>query len=373
MQADWPGGEGSTNLRAREASRARRMTVHACGCVGALVLVWLAFRDVTWARVSALLIDRGPLLLVVLVPQLLALAVETWGWKLTLDELDHRVDYGRLFNVRTATEAVGQTLPAGVVFCETLKPVLLNHHCGMPFGAGVGAAAGRKFLRTAAHALYAGLAFAIGYRALREGSERVIGASGLEWILLGSALVLALVASGVALTLSQGSLAARLHCLLLRLPSARLRRALRNRRAHFGVADRETRRFFALGAPRLTPPTLLCVVAWSCEVFESWLILMLLGVPVGFDQLIGFDVAISLARQALFIVPAGLGVQDAGYRTLLEALAVPDAVNVAAAFALIKRGRELVWALIGFAVLGLIRRPAAAHLEGVRLPLGVAR
>jgi uncharacterized membrane protein YbhN (UPF0104 family) len=59
---------------------------------------------------------------------------------------------------------------------------------------------------------------------------------------------------------------------------------------------------------------------------------------------------VSLLRSLVFVVPAGLGVQDAGYAVLLRALGVPDSVEVAAAFSLLKRGRELLWVGLGIAL-----------------------
>jgi hypothetical protein len=57
------------------------------------------------------------------------------------------------------------------------------------------------------------------------------------------------------------------------------------------------------------------------------------------------------------MLPAGLGVQDLGYLTFLRALQVPDVLNVAAAFLLLKRSKECFWAVVGYVVLALELRP----------------
>jgi len=49
--------------------------------------------------------------------------------------------------------------------------------------------------------------------------------------------------------------------------------------------------------------------------------------------------------------PGGLGVQDLGYVAALGALGVPDAVTAGAAFVVMKRAKELAWALVGYASL----------------------
>jgi uncharacterized membrane protein YbhN (UPF0104 family) len=56
-------------------------------------------------------------------------------------------------------------------------------------------------------------------------------------------------------------------------------------------------------------------------------------------------------RHVVFVVPAGLGVQDLGYVTGLAALGVPDATSLGAAFVLVKRAKELLWTAFGYALL----------------------
>jgi uncharacterized membrane protein YbhN (UPF0104 family) len=58
------------------------------------------------------------------------------------------------------------------------------------------------------------------------------------------------------------------------------------------------------------------------------------------------------------MVPAGLGIQDASYVAFLRALHVPDALNVAAAFLLLKRSKEIFWAICGYVVLAVELRGA---------------
>jgi uncharacterized membrane protein YbhN (UPF0104 family) len=68
------------------------------------------------------------------------------------------------------------------------------------------------------------------------------------------------------------------------------------------------------------------------------------------------ETALILVRALAVPVPAGLGVQDAGYVLCLRALGVPDATTVGTAFVLLKRGKDLFWVVLGFVLLGLGRR-----------------
>jgi uncharacterized protein (TIRG00374 family) len=317
----------------------------------ALALLFWSFRGVELGRVVSLLGALGPLVSLILLPQLLAFVAETWGWRRALRSAGHSVGFSSLFAVRVASEALGQTLPGGAVASETLKPALLAKNCGLSVGAGVGTTAHRKFLRVTAHGLYVVAATILGFETLRVTGAAWTGSEALPPVILCVGLALVCGSWAMAGLLARGRIARRLHSLLLRVPSAGFRSHLRKTLHAFSETDRHTAVFFALGPRKTALPVLACVFAWMCEALESWLILALLGGAVGFHAVLGLDMAVSLARQTLFLLPSGIGVQDAGYLSALQALGVPDALTVGAAFVMLKRGKEVFWILIG--LLGL--------------------
>jgi hypothetical protein len=77
---------------------------------------------------------------------------------------------------------------------------------------------------------------------------------------------------------------------------------------------------------------------------------------LSFAAVLAFEPVVSFARSAAFFIPAGLGVQDAGYMAFLQRAGIPDAVNRAAAFVLLKRFKELVWIAVGWILLLATRR-----------------
>jgi uncharacterized membrane protein YbhN (UPF0104 family) len=90
---------------------------------------------------------------------------------------------------------------------------------------------------------------------------------------------------------------------------------------------------------------------WFAEAGETWVLLRLLGIDLSFAMVLAFEPVVSFARSAAFFIPAGLGVQDAGYMAFLRQAGIPDAVNRAAAFVLLKRFKELVWIAVGWILL----------------------
>jgi uncharacterized membrane protein YbhN (UPF0104 family) len=56
------------------------------------------------------------------------------------------------------------------------------------------------------------------------------------------------------------------------------------------------------------------------------------------------------------MVPGGIGVQDTGYVTVL--MAAGNSGSLAAAFLVIKRSREALWAVLGYILLAMSRKKA---------------
>ncbi len=110
---------------------------------------------------------------------------------------------------------------------------------------------------------------------------------------------------------------------------------------------------------------------WLVESLETALIVRLVGGPLDLGFAMAAEVGISLLRSIGNVAPAGLGVQDAGYAVLFEAMGLP--AQTTAAFVLLKRGKELAWIAAGYALLAAMRRrePAAA-IESARVAGRVA-
>jgi hypothetical protein len=134
---------------------------------------------------------------------------------------------------------------------------------------------------------------------------------------------------------------------LLRLPLGRWRDKISARRAGFDDTDRRLTRLFDAPVSALPGPVILCFASWLFEALESYLMLRLLGVELSFAAVLAMEAVVSFARHVLIVVPAGVGVQDVGYVALLAALGVQDAVNLGAAFAVLKRSKEAFWAVVG--------------------------
>jgi uncharacterized membrane protein YbhN (UPF0104 family) len=95
------------------------------------------------------------------------------------------------------------------------------------------------------------------------------------------------------------------------------------------------------------------------EALETFTILRLLGVHLDWKTILLIEVCASMVRNVAFLSPAGLGAQDLSYAALLRLFNAPDALSVAAAFVLLKRGKELLWSLAGYGLLAGLTDPNA--------------
>jgi putative membrane protein len=97
--------------------------------------------------------------------------------------------------------------------------------------------------------------------------------------------------------------------------------------------------------------------------FETWWALRLLGHPVSVDGALAIEALTQAVRHAAFMVPAGLGVQEAAVVLLAQLFGVDR--DVALSLALVKRMREVIFgciALLSWQAVELVRgRHALAH------------
>jgi hypothetical protein len=193
---------------------------------------------------------------------------------------------------------------------------------------------------------------------LRHVSTSVLGAAGLPQALLAAGGLLLVMAAGSYVLLAHGRVASRLHTLLGRIPSAWLKQKLRALEAPLTRTDGELEAFFAT-AWRSPLPLLAFLASWLLEALDTYLILTLLGVHLPWNTVGALEVSASFLRNVAFVVPAGLGIQDVSYLAFLRALDVPDALNVTAAFLLLKRSKEMFWAAWGYVILALELRGRA--------------
>lgn len=313
-----------------------------------LVLSVGLFVRVLWMadlrNVARLLAEVGPLALLAVVPYGIAVTLDTAGWAAILRGLEARVATWRLLGLRLSTEAVHLSFPGGPILAEGLKVWFLSRRFGIAAPEGSASLAVKKALQLGTEGVYLFTAAVVAGAVLPEGSV-------LRKVLFGLGAVMTLISVGMVAVLLSGRVAERLWRLLKRVPLARVQSWMIAREVAFMDTDQHVRVVLQSHVPGLAIAFLWILAGWFAEAGETWVILRLLGVDLSFAAVMAFEPLVSFARSAAFFIPAGLGVQDAGYMAFLRQAGIPDPVNRAAAFVLLKRFKELVWIAVGWILL----------------------
>jgi len=318
---------------------------------GALGLFILTLRKADLGKAFGLIASIGLALPLLLLPFVVAIALETLGWRIAFRLLGRRLPFVGLLKVRLTAEAIAMALPSGTLIGESLQPYLLKRRCGLPFEEGAVGVVARKFFVILSHGLFLALSAVVAYRPLQGVSTRAIGRPGLAWLLLATSAVLALVAGALATLLGHARVAQRSRNALERLGLSWLHPWLERHAVKFREADAHLARFFSSPPALLSKPLPCFLGVWLVKSLETALYLTLLGAALPFRSVMAFETALQLARAMIVPVPGGLGVQDFGYVLCLRALDVRDAATIGAAFVLLKRGKEAFWMAVGFALL----------------------
>src|SRR6266545_1272194 len=242
----------------------------------AAVLLVRVIRSADLDRVADLLRGGGPWMALVVLPFLAGISVDTLAWKIILASLPRRVRFRRLLHMRFATEAVLLSLPMGAVAAVSLKAYLLDRRCGVPAPEGVSSIAAKKNLLMFYLAAFLVTSVAFGHRYLAAGSSDVIGIPGLSWVILAGAFALLLGALLMSVLLVHGSMAERVHRLLLGIPVPVVREWLLRREQRFREVDRSFRPI-ARDRRRVVAAGALFYLGFLIEAIESYIILRVIG------------------------------------------------------------------------------------------------
>jgi len=303
------------------------------------LVAWQGWRDVLRAFTHA----GWPLLLLVPV-RLGTLALDAWAWRILLEPwFPLPAGAGRdtapgaapprppglayLLWVASVREAINRLLPAAGVGGELAGVRLARLR--IPDTAGVTASVIVEVLITIAVLyLFCGLGLVL--------MAHVAAGMGQVWV-VGASLLLSLPLPLLAWWLLRGGQAfRRLEALALRLSGDRIVAGLGLDGAALdaAVARLFGRRVLLL---RALGWQLLSYFAGS---FETWYALRLLGHPVDLPTALAIEALTQAARHAGFMVPAGLGVQEAA--TVLFGHLAGVGGDVSLSLALVKRMREIL-------------------------------
>lgn len=283
-----------------------------------------------WSDIHGAL-DRAGWALLWLVPfHALPLLLDVAGWRVLLAPRDphRRVPLPVLFWIASIREAMNRLLPVANVGGELVGIRLVKWR-----GVDGAAAAASVIVEVLLTLLNQYLFSALGIVLLIALAEHV-GALGSLLVALAAGLPLPI---ALFLLLRHGRVFERLQAFAERLLGGHTRFV-----GLLGGAplDREIRALYRHPA-RLCSAGAWQLLGFVVGSFESWLALHLLGYPVGLATAIAIEATTQALRHLVFVVPAGLGVQEGGLLLFGGLLGVPAEVSLA--LSLVKRMREVAF------------------------------
>jgi len=306
--------------------------------LGLAVMIVLVVRE-GGPQILTLLGSAGWTLLLLVPLHALPLLLDVLGWRLLIKRIARTPPVATLFWIASIREAIDRLLPVANIGGGFVGIRLLAA-TGIEGTAAAATVVIETLLTLVSQYLFITLGIVLALRSTHS-SEPLGG------LLLGLGSGLALIAVLAAL-LRYGSVFERLEGLFQRMMRMS-RGALPSNWAIADTAegsgswrqlDANIHKLYATRA-RLARSVLWQVCGLTSGTFETWLALRWLGHPLDFDDCVSLESVAQGVRQLIFLVPAGLGVQEAGLVGMGALLGLP--ADVAITLSLVKRMRELLF------------------------------
>jgi uncharacterized protein (TIRG00374 family) len=290
----------------------------------------------TISRAFATLGWSAPL---ILMPYALVYFLDTLGWRLCFrGALPKTINFGTLFRIRWAGESLNNVVPSAYLGGEAVKVYLL-HQRGVPVADGATTVIIGKTAQVLSEVIFIALGAGAGSAILPANSS---ARAGMFAITGAATAVIAML-----LWLQHRGMFTTLLALTGRL---RLRiRALTSRAESLRQLDRRIFDFYRNDRRRFFFSVTLYLAGWLADSLEILLVSHLLGMPLDWSQALAFEAFIGVAKALGVFAPAALGVQESGVIFLSYLFGFPPALAIP--YAIIRRARDLTFALIGGALL----------------------
>jgi glycosyltransferase 2 family protein len=290
----------------------------------------------------------------ILVPYFVVYLVDCAAWRWCFPQA-LPLRFSTLFRIRWAGEAVNNVLPSGSVGGEAVKVYLLRRR-GVATRTGTSSVVVGRSAQTVAQLVYVLLAAVV---LLHLAGHQPGLRAGMLLILGGGTAVLAaffwvqhrgMFGSALAVT---RALRLKVHF-------------VEQHRAKLLELDQAITRFYRDHRPRFLASTACYFGGWLLDTLELYLIAALIGIPISWPQALAVEAFTSVVKILGLWVPGTLGVQESGILMLGRLAGLPDTLSVA--YALLRRGREILFALVGW----LLLYADHANLRTIRTEVALA-
>jgi glycosyltransferase 2 family protein len=302
--------------------------------LGALLIAVLIYRIGTRPVLETLAKLAWWQFVVVCVPYAFIMAVDTLGWRFAFAR--DRTPFLPLYGARLAGEALNVVTALGSVGGEAVKTWLVRRH--VSYEESIPATVIAKTTITMAQALFLLVGIALAWSVLDVASTLL---RAMLWL-----LAVEVVAVG-------GFVGAQVFGLVAR--GGRLLRTFGvvKDTAYANTLDKALRTYYVTQWRRLALSVGFHLLGWLLGAVEAFIMLWALEVDASLTTATVIEALGSGVRFATFLVPASLGAFEGANAAAFEALGFGAGVGLA--FSFVRRARQIVWVVLGLAVMGVMR------------------
>ena len=306
----------------------------AAALIGLLLLVYLVRRAGPSKLVEGIASLGWGLLLVIALAGV-AQVIRTWAWRLTLPDARHRPSFGRMLALRLGSEAAGQVGVFGQVFGDTWRITGLGAE--LPLTTRITSVALDRALYT-----------------LSSTIVTIAGVISLAFLLplpAKIAVYAKIFGSGLVLCVCLAVIAVRRRWPVISGPVAALGRVgrmghwLEDKRDAIQSVEDRLLDFFHHSPATFRRNLFLQLVGQLASVSEVFLILRMMGRPVGFSSAFAIEGLTKLVNVIGMINPGNAGTFEGGNMLFAQLVGMSGAAGLT--LGLVRRVRALFWAGVG--------------------------
>lgn len=309
-------------------------------------VLWNEFSGLNFSTVVAHVQQIGIASPLIFLPVLMMSLADSQAWAACFITGRRGFTFPEAFTFRVATDALHNSLPAGVAVAETVRPMVAKRLLGVPYPDGIAAGIISKLNTAVTNLVFliigiVILAFFIGGN---EPAGTALGSPGLY--VIGIIVVMAI--GGLLWLPYRGTTFTALRNFLLKIPVKQVHAYIEKHGASLLTLDAYIQTFTREHKSNLYKSIFLYLIGWFVTAFETYIIVTLLGQEITLLQAIAIESSISFVRIVFFFLPAAVGAQEVGFLTLFTALGIAEPVTTSAAFIFLRRSKEIVWIALGF-------------------------
>lgn len=298
--------------------------------LGAGLFAWYLSR-LGFASVWSTIARIGPFAPLLFLPYFLVYLVDCYAWTRVLPP--RCLPFLSLLKIRWAGESVNNLIPSAYVGGEAAKIHLLRQR-GVSGAEGAKSAVLSKTAQTVSQFVFVLLASILFLSLTTNSGVR----TGLFLVVGGG-----IVAMGILFWVQRFGLF-RVAIFILEFLPFKVR-AWEARKPRLLELDRTISRFYREEPRRFLTSSFFYFCGWMLDLVEIYLVAFLLGMPISLSQALVVEAFAGVAKILGMWIPGSLGVQETGIVFVGRLAGLPE--NLSAAYALIRRARELVFAGIG--------------------------